>query len=69
MKYLYQQLLGFWSIIILTIILIGVSFTNINRRTLINQNYNQIRGYLQSVGNIISQPEASWSSSGSVAKF
>lgn len=63
MKYLYQQLLGFWSIIILTIILIGVSFTNINRRTLINQNYNQIRGYLQSVGNIISQPEASWSSS------
>lgn len=34
MKYLYQQLLGFWSIIILTIILIGVSFTNINRRTL-----------------------------------
>ncbi len=37
MRYLYQQLLAFWLIIILTIILIGVSFTNINKRTLINQ--------------------------------
>lgn len=57
MRYLYQQLLAFWLIIILTIILIGVSFTNINKRTLINQNYNQIWGYLRSVGNILSKPE------------
>lgn len=57
MKYLYQQLLAFWLLIILTMVLIGVSFTNINKRTLVNQNYNQIRGYLQSVGNILSKPE------------
>ncbi|SBA18534.1 sensor histidine kinase [Enterococcus faecium] len=43
MKYLYQQLLAFWSLIILTVVLIGISFTSINKRTLVNQNYNQIR--------------------------
>lgn len=60
MKYLYQQLLAFWLIIIMTIVLIGFSFTSINKRTLINQNYNQIRGYLQSVGTLIGQTESEY---------
>ena len=51
MKYLYQQLLAFWSLIILTVVLIGISFTSINKRTLVNQNYNQIREYIESVNN------------------
>lgn len=57
MRYLYQQLLAFWLIIILTIVLIGLSFTNINRRTLVAQNYNQIRDYIDSVERNLSHPE------------
>ncbi|MGX7703162.1 hypothetical protein ACWPXT_12670 [Enterococcus faecium] len=49
MKYLYQQLLAFWSLILLTVVLIGISFTSINKRILVNQNYNQIREYIESV--------------------
>ena len=49
MRYLYQQLLAFWLLIILTVVLIGVSFTNINKRTLAAQNYNEIMKYIKSV--------------------
>ncbi|MBO0452406.1 sensor histidine kinase [Candidatus Enterococcus murrayae] len=49
MRYLYQQLLAFWLLIILTLVLINVSFTNINKRTLADQNYNEMMKYIKSV--------------------
>ncbi|MGG5373010.1 ATP-binding protein [Enterococcus sp. AZ196] len=49
MRYLYQQLLAFWLLIILTLVLISVSFTNINKRTLAAQNYNEMMKYIKSV--------------------
>lgn len=69
MKYLYQQLLAFWSIIILTVILIGVSFTNINRRTLEDQNYTMIEGYLHSVAMMLDQNEVGESDNPSTYMF
>lgn len=63
MKYLYQQLLAFWFLIILTIIFIGVAFTNINRRTLVNQNYQQIEEYLGTVNIMLDQSESVFSDS------
>ncbi|MGM0168298.1 hypothetical protein IGI39_004053 [Enterococcus sp. AZ135] len=55
MKYLYQQLLAFWLLIILTVVLIGVSFTNINKRTLVTQNYNEIEKYIESVNDSLNK--------------
>lgn len=60
MKYLYQQLLAFWFLIILTIIFIGVAFTNINRRTLVNQNYSEIESYIDSVQNMLDLSETDY---------
>ncbi|MBO0472644.1 sensor histidine kinase [Enterococcus sp. DIV0840] len=45
MKYLYQQLLAFWGVIILIILIVGTSFTQLTKKTLQDNNYEQLRGY------------------------
>lgn len=45
MKYLYQQLLAFWGVIILIILIVGTSFTQLTKKTLQDTNYEQLRGY------------------------
>lgn len=45
MKYLYQQLLAFWGVIILIILIVGTSFTQLTKQTLQDNNYEQLRGY------------------------
>ncbi|MBO0447469.1 HAMP domain-containing histidine kinase [Enterococcus ureilyticus] len=48
MKYLYQQLLAFWGVIILIILIVGTSFTQLTKKTMQDTNYEQLRGYAQS---------------------
>ncbi|MGX7243250.1 ATP-binding protein [Enterococcus quebecensis] len=45
MKYLYQQLLAFWGVIILIILIVGTSFTQLTKKTMQDNNYEQLRGY------------------------
>ena len=45
MKYLYQQLLAFWGVIILIILIVGTSFTQLTKKTMQDTNYEQLRGY------------------------
>ncbi|MFV0559468.1 MAG: ATP-binding protein [Enterococcus sp.] len=49
MKYLYQQLVAFWSMIILIIVIVGISFTQLTRQTIEETNYQQLFGYAESV--------------------
>lgn len=49
MRYLYQQLLAFWTIIIIVMLIIGFSFTQLTRTTMEETNYQQLYSYLQSV--------------------
>lgn len=45
MRYLYQQLLAFWGVIILIILIVGTSFTQLTKKTMQDTNYEQLRGY------------------------
>lgn len=45
MKYLYQQLLAFWSLIIVVLLIIGFSFMQFTRSSLEQTNYTQLFGY------------------------
>jgi signal transduction histidine kinase len=48
MKYLHQQLLAFWGVIILIILIVGTSFTQLTKKTLQDTNYEQLEGYAKS---------------------
>ncbi|WP_086348074.1 sensor histidine kinase [Candidatus Enterococcus clewellii] len=47
MKYLYQQLLAFWGIIILIIVIVGTSFTQLTKTTMQEDNYERLYGYAE----------------------
>lgn len=49
MKYLYQQLLAFWTLIIVILLIVGFSFTQLTKRSLEEKNYEELNGYLQSI--------------------
>ena len=49
MKYLYQQLLAFWGVIILIILIIGTSFTQLTKKSMQDTNYEQLLNYSKSV--------------------
>nr|WP_207702663.1 HAMP domain-containing sensor histidine kinase [Enterococcus sp. 665A]MBO1340306.1 HAMP domain-containing histidine kinase [Enterococcus sp. 665A] len=51
MKYLYQQLLAFCGLILLILITLGITFTQFTRRTMEENNYNQLIGYTRSIQN------------------
>ncbi|AKX85032.1 sensor histidine kinase [Enterococcus durans] len=49
MRYLYQQLLAFCGMIVLIILIVGVSFTQLTKQTIEENNYQQLFGYAESV--------------------
>lgn len=59
MKYLYQQLLAFWGVIILIILIVGTSFTQLTKKTMQDNNYEQLRGYAISA----------WKAKDSISRF
>ena len=42
MKYLYQQLIAFWTVIAITFILTGFAFIQLTRHTIEQNNYQQL---------------------------
>ncbi|MGM9902647.1 two-component system sensor histidine kinase [Enterococcus sp. 10A9_DIV0425] len=49
MRYLYQQLLAFCGMIVMIILIVGVSFTQLTKQTIEENNYQQLFGYAESV--------------------
>lgn len=49
MKYLYQQLLAFLGVIILIILIVGTSFTQLTKKSMQDSNYDQLLSYSKSV--------------------
>lgn len=49
MKYVYQQLIAFWSLIIVVLLIIGFSFTQLTKRSMEEKNYQELNGYLRSI--------------------
>ncbi|MBO0432043.1 HAMP domain-containing sensor histidine kinase [Enterococcus sp. DIV0660C] len=49
MRYLYQQLLAFCSMIAMIILIVGISFTQLTKQTIEENNYQQLFGYAESV--------------------
>ncbi|GAA3020605.1 sensor histidine kinase [Tetragenococcus solitarius] len=49
MRYLYQQLLAFWIVILVTLITLGISFTQMTKQTIEENNYHQLFGYADAV--------------------
>ncbi|WP_297075591.1 HAMP domain-containing sensor histidine kinase [uncultured Enterococcus sp.] len=49
MKYLYQQLLAFTAVIVITLLTMGVVFTRMTERTIEKNNYAQLTGYGEAV--------------------
>lgn len=52
MRYLYQQLIAFFVVILVILLTIGVAFTQMTKQTLQERNYEQLRGYASSVSKI-----------------
>lgn len=52
MKYLYQQLIAFWTVIAITFILTGFAFIQLTRHTIEQNNYQQLYGYAKAVERI-----------------
>ena len=49
MKYLFQQMLAFWSIIIVILVVVGVSFVQFTKQTILESNYQQMLGYAENI--------------------
>ncbi|MGM0182170.1 ATP-binding protein [Enterococcus sp. AZ102] len=49
MKYLYQQLLAFTAVIVITLLTMGIVFTRMTERTIEKNNYAQLTGYGEAV--------------------
>ncbi|WP_368259495.1 histidine kinase dimerization/phospho-acceptor domain-containing protein, partial [Enterococcus sp. 2201sp1_2201st1_C11_2201SCRN_220225] len=49
MRYLYQQLMAFWVVIAVVLLIVGVSFTQMTRHTIEESNYEQLFSYADSV--------------------
>lgn len=53
MRYLYQQLLAFWIVIFITLMTLGISFIQMTKTTIEENNYKQLYGYANSVGEVV----------------
>ncbi len=53
MRYLYQQLLAFWVVIMITLLTLGVAFIQMTKQTIEENNYKQLFGYAESVTKVI----------------
>ncbi|MDN6640989.1 MAG: ATP-binding protein [Tetragenococcus sp.] len=49
MRYLYQQLLAFWVVILVTLVTLGITFTQMTKQTIEENNYRQLFGYADAV--------------------
>lgn len=49
MRYLYQQLMAFWVVIAVILLIVGISFTQLTKQTMEDNNYRQLFGYAESV--------------------
>lgn len=49
MKYLYQQLLAFWFVIVVTLFTLGITLMQMTRQTIEENNYKQLLGYADAV--------------------
>lgn len=49
MRYLYQQLLAFWIVILVTLVTLGITFTQMTKQTIEENNYHQLFGYADAV--------------------
>lgn len=49
MRYLYQQLMAFWAVIAVILLIVGISFTQMTKQTIEEGNYKQLFGYARSV--------------------
>jgi Signal transduction histidine kinase len=53
MRYLYQQLLAFWMVIVVTLLTLGIALIQMTRTTIENNNYRQLLGYANSVVEVL----------------
>lgn len=51
MKFLYQQLLAFWALIMMVLLIVGLSFISFTRNSLEQSNYAQLYRYAQGIVN------------------
>ncbi|MGX7197641.1 ATP-binding protein [Enterococcus olivae] len=49
MRYLYQQLLAFWFVIVITLLTLGIALMQMTRQTIEENNYRQLVGYADAV--------------------
>ncbi|MBP1043821.1 HAMP domain-containing histidine kinase [Vagococcus sp. BWB3-3] len=49
MRYLFQQMIAFWAIILTILIVVGVSFTQFTKRTILTNTYDQMQAYADSI--------------------
>lgn len=49
MRYLFQQMIAFWAIILTILIVVGVSFTQFTKRTILTNTYDQMLAYADSI--------------------
>lgn len=49
MRYLYQQLLAFWIVIFITLMTLGISFIQMTKTTIEENNYKQLYSYANAV--------------------
>lgn len=61
MRYLYQQLLAFWVVILVTLVTLGISFTQMTKQTIEENNYQQLFGYADAVAKEIKNNSPSYS--------
>lgn len=57
MKYLLQQMLAFFVIILTVLIIFGISFTTFTRNTVVENTYKQLEGYADTVLNNMHKQE------------
>ena len=58
MKYLFQQMIAFWTIILTILVIVGVSFTQFTKQTVLSSTYTQLTGYAENiVTDIQTEPE------------
>lgn len=49
MKYLFQQMIAFWAIILTIMVVVGLSFSSLTKQTILNNHYDQMLSYAESI--------------------
>lgn len=51
MKYLFQQMLAFWIVILMILLIVGLSFTQFMKQSIIYDTYAKLEGYAKNIQN------------------